>query len=202
MKTKFTGYVLAGGKSSRMGADKSLLAIGGETFLERAARTLAPAGEIKIVVNENQKENFERRFPAAKFMLDVFAERGALGGIHAALSDCETEFAVVLAVDLPLVGAETISALINFALSATEFSAVVPRQTDGRFQPLCAVYRSAVCLPVVEKLLSEKSSVSMREFLEKIAVKFVAPKELNAAANSFFNVNQPSDYEKLSSDGF
>jgi molybdenum cofactor guanylyltransferase len=202
MKTKFTGYVLAGGKSSRMGADKSLLEIGGETFLERAAQTLAPAGAVKIVINENQKENFERRFPAAKFVFDVFSERGALGGIHAALSDCESEFAVVLAVDLPLVGAETISALINHALSAAEFSAVVPRQSDGRFQPLCAVYRCADCLPVAEKLLREKSSVSMREFLQMIPVKFIAPEELNANADSFFNVNQPSDYEKLSADVF
>ena len=53
----FTGYILAGGKSSRMGADKFALKIGGETFLERAVQTLKPAcATVKIVLNQTQKK--------------------------------------------------------------------------------------------------------------------------------------------------
>ncbi|HEY0050502.1 MAG TPA: NTP transferase domain-containing protein, partial [Pyrinomonadaceae bacterium] len=84
MTTNFSGYVLAGGKSSRMKTDKAFLKLRGETFLERAVRALSRAcGErVKIVINENQKAKFAKSFPSFDFVFDVFSERGALGGIQ------------------------------------------------------------------------------------------------------------------------
>ncbi|HEX8251049.1 MAG TPA: molybdenum cofactor guanylyltransferase, partial [Pyrinomonadaceae bacterium] len=139
MTTNFSGYVLAGGKSSRMKTDKAFLKLGGETFLRRAAGALAPAchGRVKIVINENQKAKFEKSFPSFDFVFDLFPERGALGGIHAALKNCETECAIILACDLPLVTGEAIEALTKCVVSE-DIAAIVPTQPDGRFQPLCA----------------------------------------------------------------
>src|SRR4051812_31514007 len=96
--SQFSGFVLAGGKSSRMKTDKAFLQIGGETFLERAFNALAPTGgEVKIVINEAQTEKFRLIFPALDFVFDIFPERGALGGIHAALKNCKSVYAVILA---------------------------------------------------------------------------------------------------------
>lgn len=189
----FTGFVLAGGKSSRMGTDKSALEIGGATFLSRAVNVLQPVCQtVKIVLN--QRQNIETNLPLIR---DIYAERGALGGIHAALKNCETKFAVILAVDLPLVTNETIKKLQEIALASNKFTAFIPRQTDGRLQPLCAVYRAKNCLPPLVKVLEENNKASVRDFLNLISPKFIDEKLLKAKENLFFNVNTPADFQSL-----
>jgi molybdenum cofactor guanylyltransferase len=198
MLTAFSGYVLAGGKSSRMGTDKAFLKFDGETFLERAIRQLKTVCEnrVKIVINEKQFAKFNERFPAFEYVFDVFPERGALGGIHAALRACETEFAIILAVDLPFVSTEAIEISARAAVSG-KFAAVVPEQLDGRPQPLCAVYRVNDCLPPLENLMNEKTTASVRDFLRLIAVRTIKQNELSADERIFFNVNRPRDFESI-----
>jgi molybdenum cofactor guanylyltransferase len=197
MKSEFSGYVLAGGKSSRMGANKALLKFAsGETFLERAVNNLKTVcrNRVKVVVNKKQFDQFSERFPGFEYIFDVLPARGALGGVHAALLDCATDFAVVLAVDLPLVNGETLENLARLALSKN-VAAVVPTQADGRAQPLCAVYRVKKCLSPLEFFLSEQESASARFFLRRLdSVWFVPQNELSADERIFFNVNRPEDF--------
>ena len=191
----FQGFVLVGGKSSRMGADKFALKINGETFLERAVNTLKPiCGNVKIVLNQTQ--NIETN---CEIVRDIFTERGAPGGIHAALKNCDTKFAVILAVDLPFVTTEAIKKLCNEILSEKDFAAIVPRQTDGKLQPLCAVYRVKDCLPKVEETLSKTESASMRDFLETIDVLIIDEENLAEHENIFLNINFKSEYETITS---
>lgn len=193
MESDFTGFVLAGGKSSRMGTDKFSLRIDGETFLTRAVNALSGVcRKVKIVLNQTQ--TIETTLPTTR---DIFAERGANGAIHAALSNCETNFAVILAVDLPLVDRQAIENLARFALAANKFAAVVPTQEDGKPQPLCAVYRAKYCLPPLEKLLNENDTASVRDFLALIAPKYIAAERLSENENLLFNVNYPEDFQKL-----
>ena len=191
----FEGFVLAGGKSSRMKTDKAFLKIGGETFLEKAFKTLATlAKSTKIVIDKNQKAKFEKAFPAFDFIFDIYPGRGALGGIHAALKGCETEFAIVLAVDLPLVTPAVIEKLVAVS---NDFAATVPRQNDGRLQPLCAVYRVQDCLPALEELLVKDNSASVRDFLKLISVNVVEANLPGAGEDVFLNVNRPEDLSSL-----
>ena len=193
MKNNFEGFILAGGKSSRMGADKFALEIGGETFLTRAVKVLQPVCEsVKIVLNQTQ--NIETSQPIVR---DIYAMRGALGGIHAALKNCEAKFAIILAVDLPFVTTEAIENLANFALVSNKYIATVPRQTDSRAQPLCAVYRAKYCLPTLEKLLDENEKASVRDFLDLVFPKYIDQNRLSADANLLFNVNFPADFEEF-----
>jgi len=195
MNPDFTGYVLAGGKSSRMGADKYSLAIDDETFLTRAVNVLKPVcGSVKLVLNQTQ--TIETNEPIVR---DFFAERGALGAVHAALKTCATKFAIVLAVDLPRVSTESIENLKDIALPSNKYTAFVPRAIDGRPQPLCAVYRARFCLPTLEQLLNENASASARDFLELIAPKYVEQNRLSADPHLLFNVNYQADYEHIRS---
>jgi molybdopterin-guanine dinucleotide biosynthesis protein A len=201
-KSKFSGCVLAGGKSSRMGIDKAFLKLDGATFLERAVNALESVCEnrVKIVLNQTQAhfiENFPRPI---SYLFDVYKNRGPLGGIHAALKDSDTDFSLILACDLPLVSFETIKTLAQIVLHAPEnFAAFVPRETDGRFQPLCAAYNAKKCLPVIEEMLKTETSASMKDFLRRIPVRFIEQSELTAGEtqNLFFNVNCPSDFRQL-----
>lgn len=193
MNSNFTGFVLAGGKSSRMGSEKHALPIGGESFLTHAVNILNPVCEsVKIVLNQTQA--IETDLPVVR---DIYAERGALGAIHAALKNCATKFAVILAVDLPLVSTEAIENLTGFALASNKYVAFVPRQTDGRAQPLCAVYRARFCIPALEQLLSENDTASVRDFLALVAPKYIDSNRLSADPELLFNVNYPEDFREL-----
>lgn len=198
---KFDGYVLAGGKSSRMKTDKAFLEIGGETFLARAARTISSVCEnrVKIILNKTQTSFIERIPDRVPHIFDVYENRGALGGIHAALHDCQSKWAIILAIDLPLVTSEAIKNLARIALASKNFAAIVPMQSDGRPQPLCAVYRTRDCLLKLESLLKETASASVRDFLEFVPTRFVGQDELtvNTSKDLFFNVNRPSDFQML-----
>ncbi len=199
----FTGYILTGGKSSRMKTDKAFLEIGGETFLTRAVQTLSNACENRVVIVLNQTQtHFTEKLPDdVPYIYDVFENRGALGGIHAALNDCETKYAIILAVDLQMVTSETIEKLAEITLSSNKFIATVPRQTDGKLQPLCAVYHARYCLSSLEQLMNENDFASVRDFLEMISPRFVDQSKLifDESNNIFFNVNHPADFQLLES---
>jgi molybdopterin-guanine dinucleotide biosynthesis protein A len=193
MKTDFTGFVLAGGRSSRMGTDKFALELNGETFLARALDTLSTVCEtVKVVLNQTQ--TIETNRPIVR---DIYPERGALGGIHAAFKNCDTKFAVILAVDLPFVTTEALEKLAHFALASNKYIGFVPRQNDNRPQPLCAVYRARFCLPALEKILSENDTASVRDFLDEIQPKYIDAGRLDNREKLLFNVNSPADYQKM-----
>src|ERR1035441_205521 len=90
------GYVLAGGKSSRMGVniDKAFLEIGGQTLLERAVSVVGlVCGEVAVV---GDPAKFGTARPVVS---DIFLGCGPLGGIHTALVHSSAELNLMLAVD-------------------------------------------------------------------------------------------------------
>ena len=127
-------FILAGGKSTRMGADKAFVVIEGQSLLERALEvTRAVTSDVRIVGDAAKFAEF------APVVEDVFRGCGPLGGIHAALRASVAELNLMLAVDVPFVPA----GLLEFLIARARGSAAmvtVPR-TGGRWQPLCAVYR-------------------------------------------------------------
>ena len=196
MKELFSSYILAGGKSSRMGTDKAFLRIGGRTFIENAAAILKPHGEqVNIILNKSQTHFIEKLPAEISYIFDIFENCGAPGGIYAALKNCKTEFALILAVDVPLVTNEALKKLCEIAIDSKEFSAFVPRQTDGKLQPLCAIYQVEDCLPKLEEMLSKNQSISVRDFLETIKTKIVDAAILGDE-NMLANINSPQDFVK------
>jgi molybdopterin-guanine dinucleotide biosynthesis protein A len=186
------GFILAGGASSRMGADKSLLRLGRRTFVEIAADALRPlAGGVRVVGS--------RPSAAAHGLAvvpDVYENLGALGGLHAALSACRARWAAVVSCDLPFVTAELLARLAS--LRGDDSEAVVPFQEDGRSQPLCALYAAGACLTVAEELI-RAGDLRPRTLLQRVRTRRVAFDELSdlpGSANFFRNVNTPSDYEE------
>jgi molybdenum cofactor guanylyltransferase len=195
---EFTGYVLAGGKSRRMGEDKAFLEFGGKTFVEHAVSSLSTICEnVKIVLNDAEIEPIIHSIlPNVPRIFDIFKNRGALGGIHVALTDCESEFAIILACDLPLVDSRVIEKLAEIAVNTDENVAViVPKQKDGRLQPLCAIYRKSVCLAKLEELFEKNESVSARDLIFGVENRIVSFEELSESEDIFTNVNEREDFE-------
>jgi len=190
--TDIEGFILTGGASSRMGADKSLLRLGGRTFVELAADALGPVARGVRVVGSRPGTR-EHGLPVVR---DVYENLGALGGLHAALSACGARWAAVVSCDLPFVTAGLFARLAD--LRRGECDAVAPVQEDGRPQPLCALYAAAACRAVAEELI-RAGELRPRVLLGRVRTRWVAFEELAdlpGSANFFRNVNTPSEYEE------
>src|SRR5580693_5705527 len=113
--TDTTVFILAGGKSTRMGTDKAFVEYEGRTLLARMldlARSVTP--EVRIV---GSKEKFA---PFAPVVEDIFRDCGPLGGIHAGLRASSSEFNLMLAVDTPFISWAFAQYLITQARGAPE----------------------------------------------------------------------------------
>ena len=192
-ETKFMqlqAFILAGGQSRRMGTDKSQLRFQNETFVDRIAAALEPAAESITLVGARQSH---ARFPT---VADVHPGWGALGGLHAALAACTTEWAIVVACDLPLVTAELFKHLASLR---KDHEAVVPVQSDGRPQPLAALYRIQPCLPRASELIEtgHRRPLDLLELVNTRWVPFTELTNLDQAERFFVNINTPDDYDAV-----
>lgn len=186
------GFILAGGLSSRMGADKSRLSLGGRTFVERAAGALRAVARSVSIVGTRPGVGTH----GLAVVPDVYEGLGAMGGLHAALSACGTRWAAVVSCDLPFVNGELFTRLD--ALRGQDAEAVAPLQEDGRPQPLCALYEVGACRAAAEELI-QGGELRPRALLQKVRTRWVAFEELSDLEGSrlfFSNVNTPEDYEK------
>ncbi len=130
------GIVLAAGRSTRMGVNKLLLRIEGETLVGRAARTALDAGLDPVLVVLGHEADLVARELEGIRCATVANPRHALGlatsldaGVAAVPADASA--ALVLLADMPLVTAAMIRALVErhrdtgAALVASRYGAVV-----------------------------------------------------------------------------
>lgn len=177
------GYVLAGGRSSRMGTDKALLPYRGLTLIEHAAaRVRRAAGSVSIVGPPARYRHLGFRTVA-----DLYPGAGPLAGIHAALTDSADDWNLVLACDLPAVPDEFLSLLLAHA-EASGADCSVPL-TDGlRPQPLCAVYHRRCASRAAAALAAGRRK--MTAWLEELRVEWLPAAE----PGWFVNANTPEDW--------
>lgn len=112
------GVVLAAGTSSRMGRNKLLLEVGGQSLLRRAVSTALDAGLDPVLVvlgHESERARPELSGLPCEVVLNAGFEEGIHSsvrtGIAAVPAGCAA--AVVLLADMPLVEAEMIRTLIR-----------------------------------------------------------------------------------------
>jgi len=186
-----SGIILAGGLSSRMGSDKSLMAYKNETFIEHMVRKMRQVvDEIIIASNHTAKYGI----PGTVEVQDIYPDMGPLGGIHAGLLASQKPWAIVVATDMPLFKA-------NLALFLLERSAgydVVVPYINGRWEPLCAVYSRECLKPIVECLKADIRQI--HRFYSQVKVLKVGEEELSRVGKIdelFYNMNTPEDYRNL-----
>ncbi len=190
---EISAWVLAGGRSRRMGRDKALIEIGGQTLLRRVvdlAHSITP--RVAVLGGGGDRDYGV----GLRVVDDVFPAQGPLAGIHAALRATATELNLVLAVDAPFVTAEFLRYLVARA-SATSAVVTLPR-VGTRLQPLCAVYRRAFA-DVAEPALREGNN-KIDALFPRIRVEIIDEPELQSrgfSAGIFRNLNTPEDIEGL-----
>ena len=136
-------YILIGGASRRFGRDKATFEFDGETLARRAVRVAESAlvGSTATFVAASADQFAS--LSGLKTIADTIPGLGAVGAVSTALAHASAEWTFVLACDLPFVAGRLIRFMASFAVD--EYDAIVPVQPDGRWQPLCAFYRTKKC---------------------------------------------------------
>jgi molybdenum cofactor guanylyltransferase len=135
-KLPIHGFVLAGGRSTRMGQDKARVLFQGLPMVQRVLATLAAVCEhVSLAGNRRDLEAFAQVVPESRTGI------GPLAGLEAGLLACRCEWALFAPVDLPLLTPRFLYAWIRTVLDrpGTRASYVVNR---GEPQPaLCLLHQ-------------------------------------------------------------
>ncbi len=189
--TDVTLAVVAGGQGRRLsGVPKGLLKLQGRTVLERLLELAPLFAEVLLVANTPE--------PYAHFQLrtvgDVVPNKGAPGGVHAALVAAQTGWVLAVACDMPFISPAVARVLLE--ARGPELDAVC-FTVEGRPEPLLAVYRSALASSWGEAL--NEGNPSLRELLSRCRSRLLPQEALRAVdpeLRSLVNVNTPEDLER------
>jgi molybdopterin-guanine dinucleotide biosynthesis protein A len=183
---RHTGFVLVGGKSSRMGRDKALLPWRGSTLAEHIARVVeAAAGSVALI-----GDPFRYSHLGYLVYPDKAIGYGPIGGIAAALAVSPAEWSLVVGCDMPFLTEEPLRRLLGEA-AGTDRRCVAAAGPTG-LEPLCAVYHRD-CLAQLENAISG-SRFKMRDIVRELSALPVP----GIDPSVFANLNTPEDFEAFS----
>ena len=191
MKEKVTGIVLAGGRSSRIGEDKSFLSVCGRPLIEAVIETVSSLFENLIIIT-NQPALYKKY--SAQIEADTIKDCGPLAGIYTGLCASKTQYNFVCACDMPFLNKKLIQYILK---SAKNYDMVLPYYHE-RYQPLCALYAKSCLRSIGAKL--QKGSLKITNLLKHVRVKTISESEVRAfdpTGLSFVNINTLEDYERF-----
>lgn len=180
----FAAVVLAGGRSERMGRDKTRMPVGGVPLIERVLAAIRPLFSEVIVAG-----GVVGRFgdlPGVREVGDSIPDAGPLAGIHAGLATCAAPWAFVVAADMPNLDPALIRRVTG--LAAKGIGLVLPRQ-GPHVEPLHGAYHRE--LVGVIGLLLQRGERRPRALSDLVEVRYLDIGENEAL--SLRNVNRPED---------
>ncbi|MCM2315853.1 MAG: molybdenum cofactor guanylyltransferase [Thermoanaerobaculia bacterium] len=183
-------YVLAGGLSSRMGADKWSLEIGGKSFADRVISAAGSAFDEVIVVTKQGRGTF-----SVPVIHEANVEVAApIIGLDCALDHAAGEACWVLGIDYPLVTADVLCYLRErFESSGAEIA--VP-EIASKLHMLCAGYRATTAASVKAKIASGR--LALKGLVDAHKALVIPEDELVGRFGRavLMNVNTPEDLEE------
>ncbi|HLR66276.1 molybdenum cofactor guanylyltransferase [Virgibacillus alimentarius] len=184
------GVILSGGKSSRMGTNKSLLEINHKPVIKHILEELQHCSD-NVMIVANEPSLYE--FLGVKLCSDRYIDKGPLAGLETALYHIDANAYIIAACDMPFISKDIYHFLLN---QLDHDDAVVPIY-NNHMHPLSGIYTRRA-LPVIQAHL-EKNNLKVKGFFDDIRVNYVSdfgtlPEEL--LQKHFFNMNSPAEYEK------
>ena len=186
-----SSVILAGGDSRRLGIDKALLELDGQTLLSRIVQRLAPLSDDLIIVTNNP-EDYEHLALGVRFVPDERPGEGALMGIYSGLKAATYPSALTVACDMPFLNMSLLRHMLD---KIAGHDAVVPRLEGGLLEPLHAVYGKQ-CLPFMASVLAQGRR-RIAAFLDQVDAFYVEQStidRLDPLGLSFVNINTAADW--------
>lgn len=182
--------LLAGGKSSRMGQNKSFVLLDGQPLIEMVLQKIMPLFSLPPLLVTNSHELYS--YLGVEMVGDIILEKGPLGGIHAGLTCSQTEYNFIFGCDMPFIQAN----LIRYMMDSLQGEDVLMPCYNGT-QPLHSIYARR-CLPFIEESL-QQGNQKIIAFLPNIKVRYLTAEEIMKIAGfeqSFININNHQELEQ------
>lgn len=186
-----TAAVLAGGRSQRMGVDKTMLLFDGEPLVRRVAETVASVCEHVVVVTNRPEAMASAGLPAGvRVLTDEVAYQGPLGGLVTALAAAEDEWVLAVAADMPWLEPSVIRTL----WAARDGAQMVLPVSEKGPEPLLALYHIS-CLPEARRILASgrRRLIAIAPTVKTVEVPLDSFKSVDPGLRSIVNINTPDD---------
>lgn len=203
MYDNITGIILSGGKSTRMGENKSFLKMNNKTIIENVVGMMNSIFS-KVILITNTPDEYS--FLNLEIYTDIYKNVGPLAGIHSGLINSETQKNFIISCDIPLMNSEFIKSIINIDSEKQ----IIVSKADGFIQQLCGIYDKSL-IPLITEIIEEDNSSEIRDFNQKkrkCKVHQLIDKSNSHIINDiekmkgwhkdiFLNMNRKEDYEKV-----
>ena len=191
MKDFGSAVILAGGKSSRMGFDKSTMTLDNGKLIDNTISQLEFIfDDIIISVNSIDKKN---RFNYENIVVDKVAEAGPLGGIISAMEIAKTKNLFVIPCDMPFIDLNYVDYLMKNIVD----NQIIISERNNYFEPFPGFYSKSL-IPRIEELINHNRR-SIRAIFECSRTKVISEsewKKLGFSEEIFTNLNTTQDVEK------
>ncbi len=184
-KDKLVGVIISGGKSSRMGADKSLLLWNNKPFYLHAAEILTPfCSEIYVSCNPAQAENYN--LPT---IIDKYESNGPMTGVLSSLAALREQSIITLPCDMPEISKDILNEIVNS--NDKMLDGVFLKDNNDQIEPLIAIYNPSI----YSKLLTwyDSGNYSLKKFIESCDnVSCIMLGDRNLV-----NINTPAEFDNF-----
>ena len=179
--------VMAGGKSSRMGQNKSFVEINGKPMIEHVLETVSSFSTDQILITNTPERYKSLDLPMYS---DIYPDHGPLAGIYTAVYHAPTPYTLIVATDMPWLNPN----LLHYQIQLRHQADVIIPRWQKFPEPLHAVYSKAV-LPAIQQNLDAKK-LKITRFFDEVIVRFLEKEEIerfDKNGRSFSNINTPEE---------
>jgi len=184
----YSGIILAGGQSKRMGQDKALMEFDGIPMIQHIANTLRDfTNEIIVASNFSIHHQY-----GDHGVLDNSPNSGPMAGIEAGVSHSGNAANIVISCDAPFVDSSIIEKLIEAEQNAGEMTEVIIATCDTQIHPLIGIYRKSA-LDTIRMHLQERQ-LRMTDMLNCLNVEYLHFSDTDS--KSFLNINTQEEWNQ------
>ena len=184
-KLNVGAIILAGGKSSRMGADKGLLLLNGKPMVAHVMDTIKQITDDIIIISNNAAyEVF-----GVPVYEDLIKDAGPLAGIYTGLMNSKHDKNIVVSCDVPFVSEKLLHYLIH---SCKNYDVTIPVKNNKTHQVI-GIYDKK-CMPIFKNEL-DNNQRKMKVALEKINLNIVDANQFDE--KEFTNINTSTELKNI-----
>lgn len=183
-----TGIILCGGKSTRMGENKSLLKLGDKTIIEIIIEKLKKHCN-QIILSTNSSD-FDY-LPYQK-VSDRIKDIGPISGFHSCLAETKSDNNIFISGDTPFISNQ----LLSYFISQIDQKKIALIKYEDYLQPMFGYFHKSI-KENIEYFIAKNNRKPINIF-ESLNPKIIEINQANLFYNkySFFNINTKADYEK------